>query len=494
MSAPVDAPPQPEAGPLRSSRPSTSSGARGPVRGLDRHLSDNLDLVCVSKNHFDFGNGVYENGVWSSSAGGVTSAPLLEVQLGARGAPVRPFRDAAILTDGLFISESEVLSVRIKTDANVTGKGFFAHYKTVSHFNISRVVELRDARAGRLTPLNWPAAAPSNGKIRTRLVAPHNHILSVAFAQTTLVLNDEDLWPCGEKKGWTEVVDSYTDNNGTRWILCEIGRHRRKIESATPLLINSYLHSLIITQVAGDQGVGLNVSVLVSEDSNYHSKILMLPEETSLESCYPNPCLHGGFCASDDAKHFCQCPGYYTGIFCLLTACDRSPCAFGNCTLSPSRADGEGFECACAAGWRGRRCNERIRPCAARPCNNRGACSERDGTFMCQCNPSWKGKSRGVVSDSLSDMQHIRRRRRAFEDEAVRLCEIPNPTPNITSLGTRMMQEPFWLGLFAVFSVLGVIGLVWCAKRHFPEKIEKLLAEEADRCARREYGLLEHSP
>lgn len=66
---------------------------------------------------------------------------------------------------------------------------------------------------------------------------------------------------------------------------------------------------------------------------------------------------------------------------------------------------------------------------------------------------------------------------------------MPNPTPKIISLGARMMQEPFWLGLIAVFVVLGVIGLIWCAKRHFPEKIEKLLAEEADRCARRKFGV-----
>lgn len=48
-------------------------------------------------------------------------------------------------------------------------------------------------------------------------------------------------------------------------------------------------------------------------------------------------------------------------------------------------------------------------------------------------------------------------------------------------LSERMLQEPFWLGLITVFVVLAVIGLVWCAKRHFPEKIEKLLAEEAER-------------
>lgn len=52
-------------------------------------------------------------------------------------------------------------------------------------------------------------------------------------------------------------------------------------------------------------------------------------------------------------------------------------------------------------------------------------------------------------------------------------------------LSERMLTEPFWLGLITVFVVLGVIGLVWCAKRHFPEKIEKLLAEEADRNRRK---------
>lgn len=52
-------------------------------------------------------------------------------------------------------------------------------------------------------------------------------------------------------------------------------------------------------------------------------------------------------------------------------------------------------------------------------------------------------------------------------------------------LSERMLQEPFWLGLITVFVVLAFIGLIWCAKRHFPEKIEKLLAEEADRNRRK---------
>ena len=59
-------------------------------------------------------------------------------------------------------------------------------------------------------------------------------------------------------------------------------------------------------------------------------------------------------------------------------------------------------------------------------------------------------------------------------------------------LSERMLQEPFWLGLITVFVVLAVIGLVWCAKRHFPEKIEKLLAEEADRNRRKLKTKIKH--
>lgn len=43
-----------------------------------------------------------------------------------------------------------------------------------------------------------------------------------------------------------------------------------------------------------------------------------------------------------------------------------------------------------------------------------------------------------------------------------------------------MLKEPFWLGLITVSAVLSFIGFVWCAKRHFPEKIEKLLVENSD--------------
>lgn len=56
-------------------------------------------------------------------------------------------------------------------------------------------------------------------------------------------------------------------------------------------------------------------------------------------------------------------------------------------------------------------------------------------------------------------------------------------------LTERMLQEPFWLGLLTVFVVMGILGIIWCAKRHVPEKIEKILSEEAERSRHCKYEI-----
>lgn len=94
----------------------------------------------------------------------------------------------------------------------------------------------------------------------------------------------------------------------------------------------------------------------------------------------------------------------------------------------------------------------RAKPCNDNPCEGRGECHEKGDTFHCRCHAWWEGPK----------------------------CERRMTVP-FKPLSERMLQEPFWLGLITVTAVLGVIGLFWCAKRHFPEKLEKLLAEEADR-------------
>ena len=44
-------------------------------------------------------------------------------------------------------------------------------------------------------------------------------------------------------------------------------------------------------------------------------------------------------------------------------------------------------------------------------------------------------------------------------------------------LSERMMEEPFWLGLLAVFVVLGILGTGYMLKKHLPEKFDKYLQE-----------------
>ncbi len=48
-------------------------------------------------------------------------------------------------------------------------------------------------------------------------------------------------------------------------------------------------------------------------------------------------------------------------------------------------------------------------------------------------------------------------------------------------LSQRMLEEPFWLGLITIAVVLVAIGLVWCIKRYFAEKIERFVTEELER-------------
>ncbi|MPC80796.1 hypothetical protein E2C01_075389 [Portunus trituberculatus] len=48
-------------------------------------------------------------------------------------------------------------------------------------------------------------------------------------------------------------------------------------------------------------------------------------------------------------------------------------------------------------------------------------------------------------------------------------------------LSERVFEEPFWLGLMTVAVVMGCIGVIFCIKKHFADKIEKFFAEEIER-------------
>ncbi|XP_059222708.1 uncharacterized protein LOC106084839 isoform X3 [Stomoxys calcitrans] len=445
---------------------------------------------------------------------------MLEVDLG-NGA-FRPFEIPEHVNDGMFVSLKEQLRVQFRTGQHPRGKGFQAIFHTVGQMEKrERIIKLTSNDTGHLYQLNFPHDMPENVDFTQHLVAPFGHNI-------LLELHDVEFSENGcPDNNIIEVYDNYADNNGTKWQLCKfqyanvhtgsplddsyfttnyhmqqpelfhastgpgefqlnndvvIGSHLADGHMDTtsawastttiaefllrqqqqqqqqqlyvtrptdppPVYITSYLNTLYIRQRTTAKSIAnLNCTVRLQWDNNY--KIKLVSGDKSVESCQPNPCQYNGKCIANNGSSYCQCLGHYTGRFCGLNMCELDPCVFGRCELTTTN-----FKCHCQPGYMGTTCEQKQKPCSENPCEGRGICIEKNGGFFCRCYAWWEG--------------HRCEKR---------MLHIP-----YKPLSERMLQEPFWLGLITVFVVLAVIGLVWCAKRHFPEKIEKLLAEEADR-------------
>ncbi|XP_017779050.1 PREDICTED: uncharacterized protein LOC108564494 isoform X2 [Nicrophorus vespilloides] len=362
----------------------------------------------------------------------------LEVNLGTEG--FKPFQTYDLLTDGTYVSNGDRMKVRLRTHDKPRGSGFKAAYKITPAQEL--VINLTNNSIGNLLYLNYPNPAPRNVEFKQHLIAPFGYVISLELSH--LILTEVE---CGPEFGTLEVLDNYADTNGTSWHMC----YDTEVDSVVPkapIAITSFLNTLHIRQRHARNGLSLNGTLRVEEDVNFMDKIMKHKSE-NVESCKPNPCLNEGKCVHNGSQKLCQCLKYYTGIFCALTQCDLDPCVFGSCQLTENS-----FKCHCKLGYMGPTCEQKRRPCEGNPCEGRGTCVERgaDG-FLCRCHAWWEG---------------TRCERR--------MLHIP-----YKPLSERMLREPFWLGLMTVSVVMGVIGLFWCAKRHFPEKIEKLLAEEEDR-------------
>ncbi|XP_055844862.1 uncharacterized protein LOC129911179 isoform X2 [Episyrphus balteatus] len=397
------------------------------------------------------------------------SDTLLEVDIG--NGYFRPFRTRNHVNEGIFVSIREQIRVQLRTGQRPRGRGFQAVYHTVAQMEKDRVINLTNNFTGYLYQLNYPHNSPENVDFTQHLVAPFgDNILlelhGVEFSDNGCPGNNV-----------IEIYDNYADYNGTKWQLCKYpnltqlddeqyvsstgNKHQEHQQQQqqqqnpdyplepqlAPVYITSYLNTLHIRQrTYSKSDINLNGTVRIQQDNNY--KLKLASGDKSVESCQLNPCQFNGKCVAKNGKNHCQCQGHYTGRFCGLNSCELEPCVFGKCELTATN-----FKCHCQTGYQGNTCEHKIRPCADNPCEGRGACFEKNGGFFCRCHAWWEG--------------HRCERR---------MLHIP-----YKPLSERMLQEPFWLGLITVFVVLLAIGLVWCAKRHFPEKIEKLLAEEADR-------------
>ncbi|XP_056636815.1 uncharacterized protein LOC130445275 [Diorhabda sublineata] len=366
----------------------------------------------------------------------------VEIMLGQRLSVHRLFETSTLLTEGSFVSKKEKMKIKLHTGHHPLGSGFRASYRIISVVKEEKTITLGNYTSGLVFHLNYPDRPPSNTDFTQHFIAPLGSIILLELYNVKLV--DAD---CIDRTSFLEIFDNYSDINGTTWRLCYDPQIDGSPIPTSPIYISSYLNTIHLRQVHGPHGIPLNGTLKVQFDANYKTKLINY-KDREVESCNPNPCENGGKCIAKNSTKFCQCTGYYTGLFCALTKCELDPCAFGTCELA-----GTSYKCHCKQGYVGIICEQKRRPCEGNPCESRGICIEKGDSFQCQCHAWWEG----------------RRCER-------RMLHIP-----YKPLSERMLHEPFWLGLMTVFVVMGVIGMVWCAKRHFPEKIEKLLAEEESR-------------
>ena len=280
------------------------------------------------------------------------------------------------------------------------------------------------------------------------LIAPVSYNIIVKFVN--IKFGHES---CAENGDRIEIIDNYASENRTKWYLCDT--HEMSFDdgaiSSTSLTIKSHFHTLYYRQKFSTNGFHTNALLHLKFDEKFKSKLVDNLDRLFVESCEPNPCFNQGKCVQNQTQFMCQCPPHFTGLFCYLSVCDLKPCVFGKCALTETNTIG--FDCTCDKDFTGRFCDIKKRPCDDNPCENRGLCIVKGTGYFCQCHAWWEG----VKCEK-------------------RIAYIP-----YKSLTERMFHEPFWLGLIAVFVVMIVIGLIWCARKHFPEKLEKLLADEADR-------------
>ncbi|CAG2059140.1 unnamed protein product, partial [Timema podura] len=305
-----------------------------------------------------------------------SSESSLELDLGSNDGWFQPFQIAAHLTDGAYLSHEEKLMMWLRTGDEPLGRGYKAIYKSVNLVHEERIINLSNVSTGVLLHLNYPSPPPPHVDYIEHLVAPLGSVILLELYR--VILSEEPFCPGGA--GVIEVSDNYADMNGTWWFLCE-----DSVEET--LAIASFLNTIHVRQRSEQFGVRLNGTIQGHFDTNYKLKLLRGSEESSVESCLPNPCQNGGKCLSSGSRRTCQCTSHFTGMFCALTLCELEPCLFGQCQLTATS-----YTCNCQAGYIGTTCDQKRRPCADNPCEGRGECVDKtDNTFLCRCHAWWEG-------------------------------------------------------------------------------------------------------
>ncbi|XP_043222128.1 uncharacterized protein LOC122381705 [Amphibalanus amphitrite] len=359
----------------------------------------------------------------------------------------------------LLLAPGPYVRLQLNTGSSLEmGTGYSLSYRAVSAVDELVPVSVpASPRARVLEPPLLLGTLPY--RVAHRLAAPVGHNVQLKL---TFIGSLQDT-PCADSTTYVHIRDAYAPGGGggggVDWWLCP-GPGARHTAS-----IRSYLHVLTVTRAGGvaarrrrrqrrrpapsaavSEPPELTVSYSAVPDGAFNNK--SSAAGGAVEDCALHPCVNSGKCTKRGASFACVCPAQFVGLFCHIPACELSPCLFGTCEATDA-----GVRCHCDPLHDGLHCEQRRSPCDDNPCRGRGLCTEANDTFVCHCHGWWSGR-------------HCE----------TRVLHIP-----YKPLSERMIEEPFWLGLITVTVVMVGIGIIWCIKKHFAERIEQFFAEEIEK-------------
>ncbi|XP_045905347.1 protein crumbs homolog 1 isoform X1 [Micropterus dolomieu] len=104
--------------------------------------------------------------------------------------------------------------------------------------------------------------------------------------------------------------------------------------------------------------------------------------------CEPNPCLNGGDCQDLFNTYNCSCADGWAGRRCdfFTDTCASSPCVHGNCSVN-----GLAYVCTCEFGYAGVDCDEEVDMCINHLCAHGGTCLHGPDRYACLCPENYTG-------------------------------------------------------------------------------------------------------
>ncbi|XP_034557833.1 protein crumbs homolog 1 [Notolabrus celidotus] len=104
--------------------------------------------------------------------------------------------------------------------------------------------------------------------------------------------------------------------------------------------------------------------------------------------CESDPCLNGGECQDLFNTYNCSCAEGWAGRRCefYTNTCASNPCVHGNCSVS-----GMSYECTCEFGYAGVHCDEEVDMCDSHLCAHGGTCLHGPDRYACLCPENYTG-------------------------------------------------------------------------------------------------------